>query len=183
MHTLVTDLYPNYYPPTSPYGATRLDADRRPMFAVFDIDETINGIDYRGSAHVEMSTAPAGAVRGYIQNFFPALGTRDLTPNATRKLTDVLVAELRDRYAAITRHDYLALCRAELVRKWDYRVTQAIADRDQALTIFDTRFPDVATRDTPNGDASRTAYHPDPAGPPLATRFLRGGGTPFKKPN
>ena len=147
MHTLVTDLYPDYYPTNSPHDATRLDADRRPMFAIFEITETINGIDYQGSAHVKMTTSHNGETWGYIHSYFPALGTRDLTPNATRKLTDVLVAELRDRYAAITLHDYLVMCRAELSRKWDYLVERAVEDRDLALATFDSRFPDT-TRPT-----------------------------------
>lgn len=156
MHTLVTDLHPDFYPSDSPYNS-EIDTTRLPMLAVFDIDETINGIAYEGRARVVMYTAPTGEPRGYIESFFPKLGHRDLTPNASIKLSKLLVAELRDRYAAITLRDYLAMCRAELSRKWDYRVTQAIADRDQALTTFDTRFPDVATRDTPNDVASPTA--------------------------
>lgn len=157
MHTLVTDLHPDFYPSESPYNSTRIDTARLPMFAIFDIDETINDIPYKGSAHVVMYIARDGEVRGYLQNFYPKPGNRDLTPNASFKLSKLLVAELRDRYAAITLHDYLAMCRAKLTRKWDYTVAQAIEYRDRALTAFDTRFPDVATRDTPNGVASRTA--------------------------
>lgn len=157
MHTLVTDLHPDYSPSESPYNSTRIDTARLPMYAVFDVDETINGIAYRGSAHVTMFTSHGGEKQGYIQNFYPSLGSRHLTDNARAKLSKLLVAELRDRYAAITLHDYLVMCRAELTRKWDYLVAQAIEDRDRALTTFDTRFPDVATRDTPNDVASRTA--------------------------
>lgn len=43
MHTLVTDLHPDYYPSESPYSSTRVDTDRLPMLAYFDIDETISG--------------------------------------------------------------------------------------------------------------------------------------------
>ena len=157
MHTLVTDLHPDYYPSESPYNSTRIDTNQLTMFAIFDVDETINGIAYRGSAHVTMFTSHGGEKQGYLENFFPALGTRDLTGNARGKLAEILVAELRGKYAAITLRDYLAMCRAELTRKWDYTVAQAIEDRDQALTNFDTRFPDVATHDTPNDVASPTA--------------------------
>lgn len=157
MITLATDLYPDYYPSKSPYDATLLDTARLPMYAVFDVDETINGIPYKGSAHVLMVTSHSGEKQGYLQKFYPKPGNRDLTPNASVKLSKLLVAELRDRYAAITLHDYLAMCRAEITRKWDHTVAQAIEYRDRALATFDTRFPDVATRDTPNDVASPTA--------------------------
>ena len=157
MHTLVTDLHPDFSPSESPYSSTRIDTARLPMYAVFDVDETINGIAYRGSAHVLMVTSRSGEKQGYLQSFYPALGSRHLTDNARAKLSKLLVAELRDRYAAITPHDYLVMCRAELTREWDYTVAQAIEDRDRALATFDTRFPDVATRDTPNAVASLTA--------------------------
>ena len=157
MITLVTDLHPDYYPSESPYDTSRIDTKQLTMFAVFDVDETINGTPYRGSAHVLMVTSRSGEKQGYLQNFYPALGSRHLTDNARAKLSKLLVAKLADRYAAITLHDYLAMCREELTRKWDYTVAQAIEDRDRALTTFDTRFPDVATRDTPNDVASPTA--------------------------
>lgn len=157
MITLATDLHPDYYPGKSPYNSDKIDTSRLPMYAVFDVDETINGIPYKGSAHVTMFTSHGGEKQGYLQNFYPALGSRHLTDNARGKLAEILVAELRDRYAAITPHDYLVMCRAELTRKWDYYVDRAVEDRDLALTNFDTRFPDVATRDTPNDVASPTA--------------------------
>lgn len=157
MITLATDLHPDFHPSESPYNSTRIDTARLPMYAVFDVDETINGIAYRGRAHVLMVTSRSGEKTGYLQNFYPALGSRHLTDNARGKLAEILVAELRDRYAAITPHDYLVMCRAELTRKWDYYVDRAVEDRGLALTTFDTRFPDVATRDTPNDVASPTA--------------------------
>ena len=157
MIALATDLHPDFYPTESPYSSTLIDTARLPMFAIFDVDETINGIAYRGSAHVLMVTSRSGEKQGYLQKFYPKPGNRDLTPKASFKLSKLLVAELRDRYAAITLRDYLAMCRAEITRKWDYTVAQAIEYRDRALATFDTRFPYVATRDTPNDVASPTA--------------------------